>query len=276
MMNDDHQGGDGQTTTTNANTVTYRQQPVVPMDIFTFQNLRMQPGFAPNSSKQINLYYWWGDHETTCPDYTQVTLAWVVGWVKSSKIRPMKMQDGSNEEPTYTLDLDIRDGTGQLKIIQLKTTLGANGRQSGYDESGNVLPRNSPFKENHYYSFVLKPALQRQQPQQQEQLTTIQGYLVSYHEITSHNEVTTHLSDFVKAYHRMQSNFRYFIHKVIRAYSNNDIAVSLDVIQSHLKDIMGEEQNTSQQLVDYLQYLVSEKQILIQTDSGYMFIKDQQ
>ncbi|KAM9984268.1 hypothetical protein ACTFIZ_003955 [Dictyostelium cf. discoideum] len=276
MMSDEqHQGGDGQTTT-NTNTVTYRAQPVVPMDIFTFQNLRMQPGYAPNSTKQINLYYWWGDHETTCPDYTQVTTAWVVGWVKSSKIRAMKMPEGSTDEPSYSLDLDIRDGTGQLKIIQLKTTLGANGRQSNYDENGGVLQRNSPFKENQYYSFVLKPALQRQAPQQQEQLTTIQGYLVSYHEIVNHNEITTHLSDFVKAYHRMQSNFRYFIHKVIRAYSVNDIAVSLDVIQSHLKDIMGEEQNTSQQLVDYLQYLVSEKQILTQTDSGYMFIKEQQ
>ncbi|KAN0008937.1 hypothetical protein ACTFIU_010219 [Dictyostelium citrinum] len=275
MMSDDHHGGDGQTTT-NPNTVIFRAQPVVPMDIFTFQNLRMQPGYAPNSTKQINLYYWWGDHETTCPDYTQVTAAWVVGWVKSSKIRPMKMQEGS-EEQTYNLDLDIRDGTGQLKIIQLKTTLGANGRQSNFDESGNPLPRNSPFKENQYYSFILKPALQRQAPQQQqEQLTTIQGYLISYHEIVNHNEITTHLSDFVKAYHRMQSNFRYFIHKVIRAYSNNDIAVSLDVIQSHLKDMMGEEQNTPQQLVDYLQYLVSEKQILTQTDSGYMFIKEQQ
>lgn len=73
MMSDEqHQGGDGQTTT-NTNTVAYRAQPVVPMDIFTFQNLRMQPGYAPNSTKQINLYYWWGDHETTCPDYTQVT-----------------------------------------------------------------------------------------------------------------------------------------------------------------------------------------------------------
>ncbi|KAK5578668.1 hypothetical protein RB653_008341 [Dictyostelium firmibasis] len=274
MMGDDN-NGDGQNTTTTTNTVTYRAQPVVPMDIFTFQNLRMQPGFTPNSSKQINLYYWWGDHQTACPEHTQVTSAWVVGWVKSSKIRPMKVQDNSTEEPTYTLDLDIRDGTGQLKIIQLKTTLGANGRTTNFDESGNVLPRNSPFKENQYYSFILKPALQRQQPQQQEQLTTIQGYLVSYHEIANHNEITAHLSDFVKAYHRMQSNFPYFIHKVIRSYSNRDVAVSLDTLESHLKDIMSSEQNTSQQLVEYLNFL-QEKQILTQTDSGYMFIKEQQ